>query len=693
AGGLGAFSAPVWARGGAPASGGRTPSGAYAMPVTMIRRAVMGGILMLMAGVIGLAAPAGDPAPAGELWSLMPITRPAVPAVRDTAWPRSPVDRFVLARLEAAGLKPNPDADRATLIRRAAYDLTGLPPTVAEIDAFVADPATDDEAFARVVDHYLASPRFGERWARHWLDVVRYADSVGRTWNAPFLYAWRYRDYVIDAFNQDKPFDRFVMEQLAGDLLPARSVAEEREQRIATGFLALGSLPIAEGRLEGFTLDRIDDQIDVTTRAFLGLTVACARCHDHKYEPITMRDYYALAGIFYSTRTLSGQGIRAEGNLNYVDGRNTLRLPADGSVSSADGVYTMADFLERSRRGERDVRFTFDPNRALGVMEGAIRDCPIRIKGDPYDRGATPPRGDIHIPGLPPLPPIPATASGRLQLARWLTAADNPLPARVMANRVWQHLFGRGLVATPDDFGSTGEPPTHPELLDYLASEFQTQGWSVKRLIRTLMLSRVYRLSSAGRDEGRKKDPQNALYWRADLRRLEFEPLRDSMLVAAGRLSFQRPEGIPVSGIGGRGRSAATVSLLPLDSPYRTVYLPVLRSLLPEAYGTFDFPDPCQVKGRREVTTVAPQALYFLNNDFCVACARGAAERLLAEPGLDDAGRVRLAYRRLLGRPPQLDELADALELLREVSAPSPAQKWAVLVQGLMATAEFRYVR
>src|SRR5262245_34225652 len=444
---------------------------------------------------VGLAAfysllGAAEP-PAGVLpWSFQPLARPKVPAVSDAAWPRDDIDRFVLAKLEAAKLSPNPDADCTALIRRLAYDLTGLPAGERELEA----------AYEALVDRYLDSPRFGERWGRHWLDVARYADNTGRAWNAPLTYAWRYRDYVIDAFNDDKPYDRFIIEQLAGDLLPARTVAEERENRIATGFLALGAHDLQTLSHEQFVLDGIDDQIDVTTRAFLGLSVACARCHDHKYDPVTMRDYYALAGVFYSTTMLPGVAHqRDSGGGGYVNPAKlqVLSTAAGRPAAGASGTHSMDDYQERWRAGERRILFTTDPNLAMGVEARTPRDCEIRQKGEPADRGEAPPRGDLRISGLPRLPSVPDDASGRLELARWLTSVENPLTARVMVNRVWQHLFGDGLVRTVDDFGVNSQPPVQRELLDHLATRFREDGWSVKRLIRAFVLSRTYRQSSA----------------------------------------------------------------------------------------------------------------------------------------------------------------------------------------------------
>jgi hypothetical protein len=635
-------------------------------------------------------------------WSFKPLAKPTPPAVKNTAWARNDLDRFILTRLETAGLKPNPDADRPTLLRRTAFDLTGLPPSEKELAAFMRDPASDDEAFARVVDRYLASSRFGERWGRHWLDVVRYADSVGRTFNPPFTYAWRYRDYVIDALNKDKPYDRFITEQLAGDLLPARTVAEQRENLTATGFLAIGSHDLQGSNREQFTLDCIDDQIDVITRTMMGLTINCARCHDHKYDPVSMRDYYALAGIFYSTRILPGVSWYGRGN-GYVDHEKLVVLPvAQGNrivkPAIVPGVHSMDDYNEIWRQGKRDIRYTTDPNLAMGVSEDEIEDCAIRLKGDPADLGPVPPRGDLQIAGLPPLPKVAKGASGRLELARWMTSPDHPLTARVMANRIWLHLFGRGLVAAADDFGVMSEPPSHPELLDHLARQFISDGWSTKRLIRSIMLSRTYRQSSAGNSASQARDAENNLYWRMNLRRLEVEAIRDAILMSAGELRDDRPEGIQVTGIGGKSRLSTVHSLLDIDAPYRTIYLPVLRSYLPALYDTFDFPDPCQIKGQREVTTVAPQALFLLNSDFVMSCARDAAEKLVADVGNKDADAVRLAYQRLLGRSPEKEEIAAALALMAGVQPPSSTRdgdsyRWSVFVQALMACAEFRYLQ
>lgn len=628
-----------------------------------------------------------------EHWSFLPVQQPSVPAVQQTAWGRDGLDRFVLQRLEAAGIAPNRDADRYTLIRRAAFDLTGLPPTIDDIHAFVDDPSSDDVAFAKVVDRYLASMRFGERWARHWLDVVRYADTVGRTWNAPFTYAWRYRDWVIDAFNADLPYNQFILQQIAGDLLPAANGRERRNQQLATTLLVLGSMELPESGSEQFELDQIDDQIDVVTRGFLALTVSCARCHDHKDDPIAMRDYYAVAGIFLSTDTFSGQR-----RGDYVAADRMLLLPDDQGFLPAGpdpgGLHSMSDIVDEQRRGGyRDIRFTTDNHLGLGVREGVPADCDVRIGGRPRDRSPAPPRGDLQLPGFPRLAPVPDDASGRLQLAGWIASSENPLTSRVLVNRVWQHLLGTPLVRTVDNFGVTGEPPSHPELLDHLAVQFVADGWSVKSLVRRIMLSRTYRLSSATRGRDASVDPDNRLLWRGNIRRLELEPFRDSLLLAAGRLTFERPTEIPMAGVGGKGRWGTVRSLLELQSPYRTVYLPVMRSLLPEMYQTFDFPDPAQIQGQRDVTTVAPQALFLMNSDLVIGCARETAQGLLLDRGQSPVERIQTLYLKLLSRPATSEEQHAALEFLNNLQSSSRTDEstnWTILIQALFATAEFR---
>lgn len=693
--------------------GSRSPS--LAPPPANLSRA-FGSILGYLCGfLISAVFPFGSGLSAAEKydnptpWSYQRIIRHPVPATKDTAWPKDDIDRFILARLEKENLLPIGDAPRRVLIRRASFDLRGLPPSQSEVDAFLRDPASDDAAFAKVVDAFLQSERFGERWARHWLDIVHYADSVGRVWNAPFLYAARYRDWVIDSFNADKPYNRFVAEQIAGDLLPAKTVLQRRDQIVGTGMLALGSMNLQEGDYEQFILDQVDDQIDVVSRAFLGITLACARCHDHKTEPVTQRDYYALVGIFYSSRTLSGTPNRNdEARGGYVSPEALVDLPTtlDEAIGPPQklpaGIHSMDD-LRALGNPKEIVRYDSDPHFCMGVIDSKIQDCELAIGGEPHDRSEAPPRGDLKMPALPPLPKIPAQSSGRLEFAQWMTQPTHPLTSRVMVNRLWQHLFGEGLVRTPDDFGITGADPTHPELLDHLAIRFVEGGWSIKKMIRELMLSRTYRLASNAEFGMRSAESQtssasasassipnsefrtphstaadhpdagNKLYWRMNAKRLELEPLRDTLLQLAGQITLDRPEGIQVAGTGGKGRQGITRSLLGVEDPYRTIYLPVVRDNVPELFSTFDFPGPTQIKGQRDVTTVAPQALFFMNNPLVEQVAAEIAEK---------AGKdTKTIYQLVLGRDPTSEEIADARELDSQT-----------LVQALLGTAEFRYV-
>lgn len=670
----------------------RLPSGPRSRKSVSPVSAIVAGLLILMAL---RECPGQEDVP----WSFKPLQRPVVDPASYQDWARDDLDRFIAAKLEEAGLKPNPDADRSTLLRRAAFDLTGLPPTPGELEDFLRDPAPAPEAFAKVVDAYLASPRFGERWGRHWLDVARYADSVGRTWNAPFPYAWKYRDWVIASFNSDKPYNRFIAEQIAGDLLPASTVEQRRDQVTGTGFLALGSLTLNAGGGEPYVLDQIDDQIDVTTRGFLGLSVACARCHDHMYDPVTQLDYYAFAGIFYSSWTYPGQAHQSNHTAaGYLDPEMLVMLPSDLD-SPVDrvreipqGIHTMGDL--RQFGGKAPPPYDLEPDWVMGMREGEARDCELRVGGIAFDYGEAPPRGSIDIPELPEFPEVPADASGRFELARWIASPVHPLTPRVMANRVWQHLFGRGIVETVDNFGSTGREPSHPELLDHLAIRFVEDGWSVKRLIRSIMLSRTYALDGAGQAAALEKDPDNTLYWRATPRRLELESIRDSLIAVAGTLETEPPAPGHLSGMNSRGNGRLR-SELGFHSPYRTIYLPVLRDLLPDEYATFDFPDPSGVNGLRHVTTAPPQALFFMNSGFVEESAHATAGRLL-ESGEDEAERVTAAYRLILGRDPSAEERIDAEDLLSSLDTSGlegpERHRWSVFVQSLFATAEFRYV-
>ncbi|MFN7733920.1 MAG: DUF1549 domain-containing protein [Pirellula sp.] len=486
---------------------------------------------------------------------------PALEGLGDLAsWVRNDVDRFIAAGLQSVGLRPSDDASKIVLLRRLSFDLTGLPPTEEELLAFLMDESSD--AVERTVDRLLASSAFGERWGRHWLDVARYGESTGSARNLPYPHAWRYRDYVIDAYANDKPFDRFLHEQLAGDLLPANSLAQKREQLIATGFLALGVKDVNQRFKVRYDMDNVDEQIDTVSKAFLGLTVSCARCHDHKFEPISTRDYYALAGIFLSTELcdalknqMGGSGLAyyVPDRLISLDAQPEQQSPEElqRQIDAAKGAFEAAraefqqirDNVRQEERGEehakklREARQRMqkkqaewvaltDPAKrgevALGVRDAkAIGDAEIRIRGEAEKIGPAVPRGMLSVLDRVPKPSIDASESGRRALARWLTDRSNPLTARVYVNRVWQHLFGRGLVATVDNFGSTGDRPSHPELLDYLAKRFVEEGWSTKKLIRVLVLSRAYQLAATDQATAKQKDPENRWIWRHSPRRLD----------------------------------------------------------------------------------------------------------------------------------------------------------------------------
>ncbi len=702
---------------------------------------------------------AGAPMPTGEaggsegkFWGYRPLRRPAVPETKGE-WARTPVDRFVAKKRAEKGLSPVRDADRRTLIRRAYFDLLGLPPTPRAVKAFVDDPDPTPQAFEELVDRLLASPRFGERWGRHWLDVARYAESSGKEFNFIYPYAWPYRDYVIEAFNEDKPYDRFLREQIAGDLLPADSRAERDEQRIATGFLAIGpKRHNASGRT--FRADIVDDQISTVGRGILGLTLGCARCHDHKFDPIPTEDYYALAGIFSSTKNLYGMessqysnhpadylayGPDAEKRYKAVkEHRKKLeetkkqlekakkkrkklekklkqaekKAKKDKGKKEGEGDTTKpikkkldaakknVEKLEQRKKSLKENPPT-PPKYAMGVEEGKDpSDAKVAINGDPGDRGKTVPRGFVSAVKVENPPTVNPDRSGRRALAEWLTRPDHPLTSRVMVNRVWHHLFGRGIVPTVDNFGALGKPPTHPKLLDYLASRFVRDGWSVKGLIRRIMLSRTYQLSCRPDDANAKVDPQNTLLWRHSPRRLEVEPLRDAMLAVSGQLDGRPLEGSLITKVGRPlARRVAEKKLNP-KSHRRTVYLPVVRFYPSEMLQLFDFPAPSLVVGERNVTTVPAQALYMLNDAFVLEQATHMAERVLREADGSVGTRVARAYRLAFARPPSAEEKEEArryLQRAREAIDASDEQErrvqaWASLCQALMASAEFRYL-
>jgi len=965
----------------------------------------------------GASAVSSKPA-AAALWSLVPPRKPTLPKTSTPGWITSPVDAFILAALESKGLRPAPPADKRTLLRRATFDLTGLPPTPEEINAFLADNSPD--AFATVIERLLASPRYGERWGRHWLDVARYADSNGLDENLVYKNAYRYRDYVIQSFNRDKPYDEFIHEQLAGDLLPESSdLATMYERWTATGFLSLGAKMLAEDDPVKMEMDIVDEQLDTTARTFMGLTVGCARCHDHKYDPIPQSDYYAMAGIFKSSKTMENFKVVAQwheyvlapkpdrdrlaahlalieakrkeagkitsaenaklvaeamrrigdyllashdlmlsermtleplhrrgaavisrdasgydnGNVaspiqpkkantvkgtagphfaeyritvsksgNYqVDlldeergagtadilingqlvkrgaepvqnreaspdaggwapagvfplhaGENTIRLEhrtrfpyfarlavaaepvAAGAafprstvqIARARGVNPsfleqMVEHLDRSNGAPASVLWlweTFDSGRplaewkspaaalfpegrpatreqlaaryqalfqeavrqwealpddarkkteggkepalpdagleslrqllyekfgpmrapadartyypadvradlarieketklleeatpqfprAMGVTEGGkAGDLRINIRGSHWNLGESVPRGFLRAVKLQdPLPAIPAGASGRLELARWLTRKDHPLTSRVMVNRIWRWHFGKGIVPSVDNFGRLGEKPTHPELLDWLAATFVEKGWSIKEMHRILMNSSTYRMSSAFDARAAETDPENTLLWRMSRRRLEAEELRDAIMSVSGGLDFQTGGSILkykdreyVANTSRRGD-------IDYDRNIRAVYIPVVRSSMYDLFRAFDLPDPSVPNGDRDSTVVAPQALFAMNGSVMLTHSRKMAGRLLDGAGPDDPARIRAAYEAALARPPSAAEVDRALTFLAQIDSAlrdrrkDPAERrllaWQSFCKALLASNEFTYL-
>ncbi|OWK34745.1 PSD1 and planctomycete cytochrome C domain-containing protein [Fimbriiglobus ruber] len=639
-------------------------------------------------------------------WAWQPHKTPAVPTVKNAAWARDDIDRFLLAKLEAKGLPPVADADKVTLIRRVTFDLTGLPPTPEAIEAFVKD--TSPAAFATVVDRLLASPAFGERWGRHWLDVARYGESTGPSRNVPYPHAWRYRDYVIDAVNADLPYDQFVREQIAGDLLPAKSDAERDRLNTATGFLALGVKDVNQRFKVRFDMDNVDEQIDAVSRSVLALTVSCARCHDHKFDPIPTTDYYALAGIFTSTDNCAGVRNKMGGaGLAYYNPAMLVALttkdaPASsekieklkaevaaakkdwdairgtpkGLAKAADGFPTQRPFRLKYERLQADLQALTDPAARGHAVHGArdaktVGDTAVRIRGEAEKLGPTVPRGFLTTVNVPGAATVNKTQSGRLELAQWLTSPNNPLTSRVIANRVWQHLFGRGIVYTVDNFGTMGDVPSHPELLDHLADRLVHDGWSIKKLVRAVVLTHAYQLGSDVPETHRVADPANKLVWRHTPRRLDAEEIRDAALVAAGKLDPKRPGPSPAKELRmvemrDNGPEAKTINEKADTSTHRSVYLPLLRGVTPHSLVAFDPVEQTLVTGSRDTTTVPGQALFLLNSSFVRQQSLALAEKLLKEKDADDVTRVQTAYRRALGRAPTAAEVDRARAFLGE---------------------------
>ncbi len=604
-------------------------------------------------------------------WSFQPVKQVAPPLVKDAAWCRTDIDRFIKAKLEQQQLQPVAPADKRTLLRRATLDLTGLPPTPEEMSAFLADETP--QAFEKAVDRLLASQAYGERWGRHWLDLARYADTSGDGTDMPIPEARYYRDYVIAAFNRDMPYDQFLIEQIAGDLVAKQTPDDPRnyEKIIATGYIAL-SRRYGNSRNAEYDLI-LDDSIDTIGRSVLGLTLGCARCHHHKLDPITTDDYYGLYGYF----------------------NNTL-YPHAGTEHQKE----RADFVPI--KVSEEVKSTYESAVAWAVIDKkeGIGDSPILIGGDRGKRGPVVKRGFLSV--ITPGPAtIPDGQSGRLELAQWLASETNPLTARVLVNRLWHYHFGRGLVPTTSSFGKQAPPPSHPELLDWLAHEFQTQGWSIKRLHKQIMLSAVYQLGTDHSADNVTRDEANVYRWRFDRQRMDAETLRDSILSVSGTLE---------AGTGGRhpfkpsdklNYTQSTPFTEVFDHNRRSVYLMTGRLAKHPFIALYDGPDTNKSTDQRSASTVALQALSMMNSPFIRDKSTAFAKRLLAASP-DNQQRIGLAYELAFGRPVTDAERADVNEYVTALIASLQSEgrstddasfiAWTSFARTLLSSNEFVYV-
>ena len=664
--------------------------------------------------------PAGQRAPAARHWAFQRI-KAVAPPPDPTGESRGPIDRFVADKRRKAGLLAVRPADQRSLIRRVTYDVIGLPPTPQEVADFEHDRSPT--AFARVVDRLLASPHYGERWGRHWMDVVRYADTAGDNADYPIPEAARYRDYIIESFNGDKPFDQFVREQVAGDILARQGVAGKyAESVVATGFLAL-SRRYATAPYELWHLT-LEDTIDTTGRAFLGLTLRCARCHDHKFDPVSQRDYYALYGVFASTtfpyagsEELQSMGFPRQNFVPLIEpGVAELKIKAyhdrleklEGTIKAMEPRKDPSSLRRLNDLRQELImlkRRSLPPDLAGGyaVVEGKPGDAALQRRGDPDSPGDVVPRGAPRFAFLDGEPPaaVRSQGSGRVELARWLTQPDNPLTPRVMVNRIWQHHFGKGIVATPSNFGLRGEPPTHPELLDWLAARFVAAGWSIKAIQRDILLSQTYQLSSDLDTHDAELDPDDRWLWRFPRQRLDAESIRDAMLAVAGNLDKSRPGPHPFPPIDTWHWTQHDPFKAVYPSTHRTVYLMTQRLVKHPYLAIFDGPDTNVSAEARPRSTVPLQALYLMNNPFVQEQATGLARRLITS-SCDTTHRIEMAHQLAWSRPPTPDERDRSHEFLRmsraaAVSAGAPAdsrerEAWTSLAKVMLTSNEFLYI-
>jgi hypothetical protein len=624
-----------------------------------------------------------------EHWSFRPVKKPTIPTVGDTTWGRNDIDRFVLSRLMRSGLKPAPEADPRVLVRRIYFDLIGLPPTPEQVGKFLTAVKADrQDALCKLVDELLDSPHYGERWGRHWLDLAHYSDGFGG-FNDSRQYpdAWRYRDWVVSALNADMPFDKFVRLQIAGDLLGTP------EDAVATGFFALGPIYKDDGgdpdSIAQSEAETLSDRLDTLGRGLLGLTLACARCHDHKFDPIPTKDYYSLAGVFkntapHTTMVASPQDVEAY--------NRHQKAVADATKLANDLRNTIKKEKREATAEEKQKLATWDaelaelkrtappkPGAAHTLKDSGSADMKIAIRGDLRKPGEAAPRRFPRILAGD-TPPLFDQGSGRKQLAEAVAARENPLTARVFVNRVWQHHFGEGLVRTPSNFGALGEKPTHPELLDWLTATFLESGQSVKALHRTIMLSATYQMGSNYDDAAYRKDGDNRLLWRVTPRRLDVEAWRDALLRVTGELDTTRG-GPPIDRI---------------ETPRRTLYFKVSRNgdvfTTDEFLRRFDFPLMRATVDQRPSSTAPQQFLFLMNSPFMVARAKALAKRL-ATDAKTDRDRIERAYALLYQRPPTSEELDIGLGFLKDTATTSGLSAWDQYAQVLLATNEFMSVK
>lgn len=672
-------------------------------------------------------------------WAFRPAVKATPPQVQPDAPEDNPIDAFLIAGLQKQNLHRVPPADKTTFIRRATFDLLGLPPTPSEIEAFIADDSPN--AVQCLIDRLLGSPHYGERWGRHWLDIARYADSNGVDENIAHGNAWRYRDYVIASFNSDKPYDQFVVEQLAGDLMDSQGdPALRNEHLVATGFLVLGPKILAEADQTKMAMDIIDEQLDTIGRSMLGLTFGCARCHTHKFDPISHHDYYGLAGIFQSTHTMDSYATIAKWHENDIptpadtsqfavlneqiaqqEKRIAERLvtalaelpaptetdPAAAEKTAEEKEALLSEEVKAELQKLREELKALTDGRpempsAMGVTDGKIVDTAVHLRGSHLTLGDVVPRRFPQVLASVDQPSLPAEKSGRLEFARWLTKGDHPLTARVMVNRIWHGHFGKGLVETVDNFGLQGDPPTHPELLDWLAIRFVEEGWSMKSMHRMIMTSDAYQASSQFDSQNDEIDPSNQFYWRFDLRRLEAEAIRDSLLAVSGKLD--RTAGGSLLAVKNREFlfNHTSQDNSTYDTTRRSVYIPVIRNHLYDMFTLFDYSNASILNGDRDTSTIAPQALFMMNSEWMDEVTFSLADRLIADSD-DAAQRIQQLYLDAYGRPPTSTETSLSIEFVGAMDAVlksssddgqgTERQAWQALCQSVVSANEFVYIR